>query len=214
MFRTRIKICGLTTEDQARTIAAAGADAVGLVFYEGSPRCVDVKTADRIGRAVGPFVSVVGLFVNSDADAVNRILQACSLDILQFHGDEDAAFCTQFGRPYIKAIAMRPGIDVAVEMAAHPAARGFLFDTYRPDRRGGTGESFAWERLPALAQPWVLAGGLTPDNVGAAIAAVHPPAVDVSGGVEVKPGEKDPARVRQFVAAVRAADERMHEENA
>lgn len=181
-------------------------DAIGLVFYASSPRCVSPQEAAAICRALDPLVTAVGLFVDADEAQVRSTLADCPLDVLQFHGGEDAAYCSQFARPYWKAVRMRPDVDVPGEVAAHAAARAFLLDSYRPGVPGGTGASFAWDRVPAMTRPWMLAGGLNAENVGAAIAQANPPAVDVSGGVESAPGEKDPEKIRHFVAAVRAAD--------
>lgn len=204
---TRIKICGVTSPEIAALACEAGADAIGLVFYPPSVRAVELAVAREIVQAVAPLVTTVGLFVDAEAADVNRVLDACPLDCLQFHGRESAGFCTQFARPYIRAVSMRPGVHVALALAAHPDARSFLFDAWREDAPGGTGETFAWERLPVLNVPWILAGGLHAGNVGTAIQQLAPPAVDVSGGVESAPGIKDPARIQRFIAAVRAADE-------
>ena len=214
MSRTRVKICGVRRVEDARMVAEAGADALGLVFYPPSPRAVDPDTAAAICRVTAPLMTVVALFVDPEVDAVRSLLRACAIDVLQFHGSESAAFCEQFERPYIKALRMRPGLDVAAELEAHPRARAFLFDAWSPDLPGGTGHSFDWGRLPTVDRPWMLAGGLTAANVGEAIARLAPPAVDVSGGVERAPGDKDEARVQQFIAAVRAADENKHEDAA
>ncbi|WP_439100933.1 phosphoribosylanthranilate isomerase [Congregibacter sp.] len=211
---TRVKICGVRSADMAEAASAAGADAIGLVFYNRSSRSVTALEAATVVRATPALVTTVGLFVNATAEEVARILDRCPLDCLQFHGGESAAFCRQFGRPYIKVISMRPEVDVQTELQEHSEARAVLFDAWRPDAPGGTGDTFAWGRLPALQRPWILAGGLTADNVGTAIAQVAPPAVDVSGGVESAPGEKDPIRMREFVHAVRKADKRKHEDAA
>jgi phosphoribosylanthranilate isomerase len=212
--RTRVKICGITGVEQARAVAQSGADALGLVFYAGSPRAVDLRMASAICDAAAPLLTVVALFVDPTAEEVDTVLQHCAVDQLQFHGDESAAFCEQFHRPYIKALRMAPGLVVADALAAHPQARAWLFDSYRPGVPGGTGETFDWSRVPELSQAWLLAGGLNPLNVAEAISAARPPAVDVSGGVERAPGDKDPALIRQFMDAVHAADEQVHEDAA
>ncbi|SDJ60907.1 phosphoribosylanthranilate isomerase [Microbulbifer yueqingensis] len=187
-------------------VAEAGADALGLVFYEHSPRCVTAPEAVSIAAAVPPFLTLVGLFVNASADTVNEVLAKVPLNLLQFHGDEPAEYCEQFQRPYIKALRMKEDLDVLAAMAGHPGARGFLLDAYRPGVPGGTGESFDWQRVPQdSGQQIVLAGGLTPDNVAAAIRQAHPQGVDVSGGVESSPGRKDADRVYTFIAAARQA---------
>lgn len=206
-MRTRIKICGFTRPDDARQAAALGVDAIGLVFYAPSPRAVDIAAAQAIVAALPPFVSSVGLFVDASADRVREVLAQVPLDLLQFHGDESPDHCAQFGRPWLKAIRMREGIDPPREAERYRGAAGLLLDAYRPGTPGGTGESFAWSRVPSgLDLPIVLAGGLTPDNVGEAIAAVRPWAVDLSGGVESAKGIKDAAKMAELVAAVRQAD--------
>jgi phosphoribosylanthranilate isomerase len=156
----------------------------------------------------------VALFVDPDAAYVERILAACTVDLLQFHGSESDAFCARFRRPWIKAVPMRPGVDVAEAVARHPGARALLFDAWREDMPGGTGETFDWQRLPKLSRPWLLAGGLDAANVGDAVIRLRPPAVDVSGGVESAPGIKDRERMMRFTAAVRAADQRVYEDAA
>lgn len=211
---TRVKICGVRSAEVAEAASAAGADAIGLVFYAKSSRAVTAAEAAAVVRGTPALVTTVGLFVNATADEVSRTLDRCPLDCLQFHGGESAAFCQQFGRPYIKVISMRPEVDIPAELGEHSNARAILFDAWRPDAPGGTGDTFSWERLPTLERPWILAGGLTADNVGAAIAQLAPPAVDVSGGVESAPGKKDPRRMREFVHAVREADKRKHEDAA
>jgi phosphoribosylanthranilate isomerase len=212
--RTRVKICGIRSAGDACAAVDAGADALGLVFYAASARAVDVAAAARICNAVAPLVSIVALFVEPTVQEVERVLAACPVDLLQFHGDEDAPFCEQFQRPYLKALRMRPGLDVGGAMARHPRARAFLFDAWHPEQPGGTGQTFDWQRLPTLDRPWLLAGGLTPDNVGSAITRLRPPAVDFSGGVESAPGQKDRERLRRFMAAVRAADHNECEDAA
>lgn len=198
---TRVKICGITSLDALDLATGAGADAIGLVFYPPSPRHIeDLSLASRLCDAAGPFVSVVGLFVDPEPDYVQRVLADVRLSLLQFHGHENDAFCRSFGRPYLKALRMKPGIDVAVEMDKYEAAVGILLDAYRPGVPGGTGETFDWQRIPAVcSKPIVLAGGLNPGNVVEAITAVSPWAVDVSGGVESAPGVKNPQLVEAFV---------------
>ncbi len=206
-MRTRIKICGFTRPDDARQAAALGVDAIGLVFYAPSPRAVDIAAAQAIIEALPPFVSTVGLFVDEAAEQVRRVLEQVPLDLLQFHGDESPAYCMQFGRPWLKAIRMREGIDLAREASRYREAAGLLLDAYRPGTPGGTGESFAWSRVPDdLSLPVVLAGGLTPANVAEAIATAHPWAVDLSGGVESAKGVKDAPKMAALVEAVRLAD--------
>ncbi len=193
--------------EAARQAAAVGADAIGLVFYEPSPRNLsDLETARAIALAVGPFITVTGLFVNPSASFVDQVLARVPLGALQFHGDEDAAFCARFSRPYIKALRMKPDLDPSLEMAQYPGATGILLDAYRPGIPGGTGETFDWTRVPKeTSRPVILAGGLAPDNVTHAIAISAPWAVDVSGGVERAPGIKDPQKVIDFIRSVAAA---------
>ncbi|HKJ76662.1 MAG TPA: phosphoribosylanthranilate isomerase [Gammaproteobacteria bacterium] len=207
MQRTRVKICGITRPEDGLEAARLGADAIGLVFHDASPRAVTAEQARAVVAALPPFVTTVGLFVDADPARIRAVLEAVPLDLLQFHGDEPAAACDAFGRPYIKALRRREDLDAAAAIAAYPDARGVLLDAYRPDAAGGTGHRFDWSRVPREpAKPVVLAGGLNPDNVGGAVAAVRPFAVDVSSGVERDKGIKDPARMAAFLAAVRAAD--------
>ncbi|MEO8849380.1 MAG: phosphoribosylanthranilate isomerase [Casimicrobiaceae bacterium] len=213
---TRIKICGITRPADGVAAARAGADAIGLVFWDGTPRRVDFDAARAIVAALPPMVSVVGLFVDPSAAEVNAALAAVTLDLLQFHGSESAPFCRTFGRPYLKAIAVRDGVDLLKCAQAYDDAAGWIFDAHVPgDLPGGTGQRFDWSRLPhGTARPLVLSGGLDAANVAQAIDQVRPYAVDVSSGVEVqdeagKPrrGLKDPARIDAFVKAVRHADD-------
>lgn len=207
MQRTRVKICGITRPEDGVEAARLGADAIGLVFHPASPRAVTPEQASAIVAALPPFVTAVGLFVDAPAERVRQVLAAVALDLLQFHGEEPAAYCEGFDRPYIKAVRMRDGLDAAAAAAAHPRARGVLLDAYRPEAAGGTGHRFDWDRVPRdLGRPVVLAGGLDPDNVAGAVAAVGPYAVDVSSGVEARKGAKDPVRMAAFLEAVRAAD--------
>ena len=200
----RSKICGITRVEDALIAAEAGADAIGLVFYAKSPRAVTVAQAQAIIAALPPFVTTVGLFVDAERDELNRILDAVPLDLLQFHGDETAAVCEAFGRPYLKALRVRPGDDIGARIEAYASAAGILLDTYVSGVPGGTGEAFDWSLVPQDAKkPIILAGGLTPENVANAIAQVRPYGVDVSGGVEASKGVKDADKVRAFVRAAR-----------
>ncbi len=186
-----------------------GVDAIGLVFYAPSPRAVDITRAQAVLEALPPFVSRVGLFVDESAAQVRAVLEQVALDLLQFHGGESPAYCAQFGHPWLKAIRMREGVDPAREAERYQGAAGLLLDTYRPGTPGGTGESFEWSRVPQdLNLPIVLAGGLTPANVGEAIAMTRPFAVDLSGGVESAKGVKDAVKMAALVDAVRAVDGR------
>lgn len=204
---TRIKICGITRADDALRAAELGADAVGLIFFEGSPRHVAVADAAAIVRALPPFVTTVALFVNPGRDAVLTVLEEVRPDLLQFHGAEDPAFCASFQRPYIKAMAAAPGVDLLQSAAVHEQARGILVDAFVPGEHGGTGVTADWARIPrSFPKPIVLAGGLHPGNVAEAIRAVRPWAVDVSSGVEAAKGVKDHHKLAAFVRGVRDAD--------
>ncbi|WP_325985776.1 phosphoribosylanthranilate isomerase [Pseudomonas protegens] len=210
MPAVRSKICGITRIEDALAAVAAGADAIGLVFYAKSPRAVNVQRARAIIAALPPFVTSVGLFVNASRCELGEILDAVPLDLLQFHGDESAADCEGYHRPYIKALRVKAGDDIAAACLAYPRASGILLDTYVEGVPGGTGEAFDWSLVPqGLSKPIILAGGLTPDNVSAAIARVRPYAVDVSGGVEQGKGIKDPAKIQAFMQAVRRSNESM-----
>lgn len=210
MSNVRSKICGITRIEDALAAVAAGADAIGLVFYAKSPRAVNVQQARAIIAALPPFVTSVGLFVNASRCELGEILDAVPLDLLQFHGDESAADCEGYHRPYIKALRVKAGDDIAAASLAYPRASGMLLDTYVEGVPGGTGEAFDWSLVPqGLSKPIILAGGLTPDNVAAAIARVRPYAVDVSGGVEQGKGIKDPAKIQAFMQAVRRSNESM-----
>lgn len=187
--------------------AASGADAIGLVFYAGSPRAVGLEQAAEITAAVPPFVTVVALFVDEPVELVERTLQHVPVDLIQFHGEETPAFCRQFARPWVKALRVRPGLDIRSACEQYGGARGVLLDSWQQGVPGGTGRTFDWALAPHhLPLPVVLAGGLNAGNVGAAIARLRPAAVDVSGGVESAPGIKDRTKIARFVAAVRAVD--------
>lgn len=200
----RIKICGITRIEDALAAAQGGADAIGLVFYAPSPRAVDAAAARAIIQALPPFVTSVGLFVDASADTVREILDQVPLDMLQFHGDEPAEFCRQFGRPYLKALRVRAGDDLNALAGQWPDASGILLDSYKAGVPGGTGEAFDWALIPSQRHwPLVLAGGLDADNVAAAIAQAKPWAVDVSGGVEQAKGIKSKDKINTFVGEVK-----------
>lgn len=200
LSRARVKICGITSVDDAQAVVDAGADALGLVFYAASPRAVTIEQAREIAFAAGPFTVVTGLFVNADPEFMAAVLAQVPLQLLQFHGDETPDYCESFRRPYMKAIRMRPELDVAATIALYPTASGILLDAYRPGVPGGTGETFDWARVPqSPAKPIILAGGLTPANVVDAINATHVYGVDVSGGVESAPGKKDHGKITSFI---------------
>jgi phosphoribosylanthranilate isomerase len=202
----RSKICGITRIEDALLAIAAGADALGFVFYPQSPRAVTIAQAQTIIAALPPFVTTVGLFVNARRSQLNTLLELLPLDLLQFHGDETPADCAGYQRPYIKALRVKPDDDIAQLAAPYTQASGILLDTFVPGVPGGTGAAFDWSLVPRnLPKPIILAGGLTAQNVFAAIAQVQPYAVDVSGGVEASKGIKDDAKVEAFLRAVRRA---------
>lgn len=203
MSGVRSKICGITRIEDALAAVDAGADAIGFVFYAKSPRAVSVEQARAIIAALPPFVTTVGLFVNISRCELTEILEIVPLDLLQFHGDETPEDCDGYHRPYIKALRVQAGDDIAASCRAYSRASGILLDTYVAGVPGGTGEAFDWSLIPqTLSKPIILAGGLTPDNVAQAIAQVRPYAVDVSGGVEMSKGIKDHDRIRAFMHAV------------
>lgn len=203
MTVVRSKICGITRIEDALAAVEAGADAIGLVFYAKSPRAVSIEQAAAILQALPPFVTTVGLFVDMPRDELQQLLQRLPLDLLQFHGDESPADCEGHGRPYIKALRVRPGEDVSAAMAPYSGARGILLDTFVEGVPGGTGASFDWSLVPENAcKPIILAGGLDAGNVAVAICHVRPYAVDVSGGVEASKGIKDAGKIRAFIQAV------------
>ncbi len=206
-MRTRVKICGITNPKDAHTAVSLGADALGLVFYPPSPRAVSIEQAQVVVRDLPPFVTVVGLFVNENREKIGEILSQLHLDLLQFHGDESPEECIRHGRPYIKAVRMREGVDLYAERQKYSVAAGLLLDTYRKDTPGGTGEQFNWGAVPAdLAGSITLAGGLDPDNIEQAIKQVRPYAVDVSGGVEREKGIKDSEKILAFMRGVERAN--------
>lgn len=200
----RVKICGVTRSDDALAAVAAGADALGFMFYEPSPRYVSRAQVAEITRLLPPFVAKVGVFVNPTTEQVRQAIAECSLDVLQFHGDEPPAFCAKFGLKVIKAFRIR-GLDSLQSLPAY-ATDAWLLDSFVPGQPGGTGARFNWDlalEARKLGRPIVLAGGLTPENVGEAVRQVRPFAVDVSSGVEAAPGKKDPDKVRAFIAAAK-----------
>jgi phosphoribosylanthranilate isomerase len=209
---TRIKICGITSQADARAACGAGAEALGLVFYPPSPRALNLEQAAAIAATVPPLVQLVALFVDASAEVVEQTLARVPVHLLQFHGEESAAYCEQFRRPYLKAIRVREGMDLRQACAPYGSASGLLLDTWQEGMPGGTGRAFDWQLVrESLPRPLVLAGGLTVHNVGQGMATLRPAAVDVSGGVEREPGCKDPDKIARFVAAVRAADRRLDE---
>ena len=202
-MRTRVKICGITRPEDALAAANAGADAIGLVFYEPSPRAVDIRRAAQIVETLPPFVSSVGLFVNADESLVRAVLKDVPLDLLQFHGDESPEDCEKYPRPYIKALRVSAAEDIQRMAPAYQSAAGILLDSYVKGVPGGTGRTFNWDWIPKETDfPLVLAGGLTPDNVAPAIRQAQPWAVDVSGGVEAAKGIKDSLKIVDFMRGV------------
>ena len=203
--KIRTKICGITRPEDAAAAARLGADAVGLVFYPQSKRAVTPAQAAQIVAALPPFVSAVALFVNESADNIRAVLRQVPIDTIQFHGDEDDAFCRQFARPYLKAVRVRHAEDIRTASSRFPNARAILFDAYHPQAYGGTGQSFDWTLLARYTgKPWVIAGGLTPENAAAAVRISGAAAVDVSGGVESAAGIKDAAKIAAFLRSVEA----------
>jgi phosphoribosylanthranilate isomerase len=207
MSRTRVKICGVTRVEDALLACELGADAIGIVLTPSSRRGVALDRARAIRSALPAFVTAVILVHDLPADVVHAAVRTVRPDLVQFHGSEDARFCGAFGCRYVKAIGMDGDVDVCTLAAAYPDASGFVLDGHPPGEQGGRGRTFDWSRVPQdLGRPVILAGGLNPANVGAAIRAVHPYAVDLASGVESAPGIKDPAKLRAFFAAVGAAD--------
>ncbi|MCX7149171.1 MAG: phosphoribosylanthranilate isomerase [Rhodocyclales bacterium] len=209
MTRTRIKICGITREEDLAAAIEAGADALGFVFYAASPRYVTPERAAQLISHVPAFITKVGLFVNETAEAVGAVLNTVTLDLLQFHGDEDAAYCSRFGKPWIKAARVKPGLDLleyASRFVGAPGVSGLLLDAH-VEGYGGGGQTFDWSLIPqSLPLPVILSGGLHPGNIAEAVRAVRPWAVDVSSGVEAARGIKDAQKITEFIAGVRDAD--------
>lgn len=204
---TRIKCCGMTRIEDALLAAQLGADAIGMVFTSRSKRQIDVARARAITRALPPFVSVVALFMDDEATLVHEVIDAVQPDLLQFHGNEPDAWCAQFERRYLKAIAMGEGAAALPRLRDYPGATGLLLDGHGLGEAGGSGKTFDWSLMPAdLTQPLVLAGGLTADNVAQAVRVARPWGVDVASGVESAPGIKDPRKLAAFIDAVKRAD--------
>lgn len=204
--RTRVKICGITRVEDALAAALGGADAIGMIFYPKSPRFVARTAAREIRRALPPFVSCVAVFVNPSPAEVQEVIEEVGPTHLQFHGDESAGFCGQFGLPAIKAFRVRQGADLLKSTASFPDAAAWLLDAF-VEGYGGAGESFDWSLVPeVLDRPMILSGGLTPINVGEAVRRVRPWAVDVASGVEASKGIKDHGMMERFIQEVRRAD--------
>jgi phosphoribosylanthranilate isomerase len=204
---TRIKICGITRAVDALAAARSGADAIGLVFYERSPRHVSIAQAKQLVTALPPFVSVVGLFVNAERTFVREALANVPLDLLQFHGDESPEYCAQFDHPYLKAIRVKAGVDLLQCASDFHNAKGLLLDAHVEGIPGGTGATFDWALIPKqLSLPVILSGGLDVENVAAAIKQVRPYAVDVSSGVEAGKGIKDAVKIAAFINEAKQID--------
>ena len=206
-METKVKICGITNIADGLAAVEAGADALGLNFYEKSPRHVSLNAAADISRQLPRFIMRAGVFVNADEDLITRAIGECGLTMLQFHGDEPPEFCTQFGLMSMKAFRIRD--EKSLEELPKFQTDAYLLDAYSPEARGGTGEKFNWDlavEAQKFGKPIFLAGGLTPENVADAVRKVKPFGVDVSSGVESSPGKKDHAKVWAFIQAVRNAE--------
>ena len=202
-MRTRVKICGFTQVGDAVTAARLGVDAVGLVFYPPSPRYIEIDQAVEIIKSLPAFVSVVALFVDEQEQCIREVLEHVAIDLLQFHGDENADFCRAFRKPYIKAVRMQESIDITTLEKEYHDASGLLLDAYHPDAKGGTGSRFDWDLIPAeCSLPIILAGGLDAENARQAIEKTRPYALDVSSGVEAGKGIKDAAKMQAFLTEV------------
>lgn len=205
--RTRSKICGITRPEDGLIAASQGADAIGLVFYRPSPRFVTLGQAQSIIEALPPFVTTVGLFVDAEETEVRAVLDAIPLDLLQFHGHEEEAYCRSFGRRYFKAIRMAEEVDLVEEAVRYASASALLLDAFQQGVPGGTGHAFDWAWIPkGLSKPIILAGGLGPENIEEAVRKVRPYAVDVSSGVEAAKGIKDAEKIIAFMRGVERAD--------
>lgn len=202
---TRVKFCGITNPKDAVLAAQLGVDAIGLVFYEKSPRYISISQAQEIIHVLPPFVTTVGLFVDAKAEEIQQILQDVPIDIIQFHGNETAEFCRQINKVYIKAIRMRDGVNLTELALAYHEAKALLLDAYVPGTAGGSGQQFNWQLIPDnLPKPIILAGGLSVNNVKQAIQSVHPFAVDVSSGIELTKREKDREKMQKFIDKVKS----------
>ena len=206
------KLCGITTLEDARVCADAGAWALGMIFWPGTPRRIEVEEAERIASELRRRVELAGVFVNAELDEVAEIVDVCNLSIVQLHGEEGPAYCAEIARrtgaKIARAVRAKDKASVRALLAYRDRVDFHMVDAYRPDVRGGTGETFSWELLDEIrdsSHPLILSGGLTPDNVGEAIARVHPFAVDTASGTESEPGRKDPAKVNAFMRAVERA---------
>jgi len=205
MSSIKVKICGLTRDEDVKAAVAAGADAIGFVFTA-SPRRISINTAIRLSSYVPKSVLRVGLFLDQDRSEIDRVINSVSLDVLQFHGSETEQECRVFGLPWLKAVAMENAESAKQAESDYPGAMGLLLDSHATGKRGGSGKVFDWSLSRPMAKPIWLAGGLNPANVARAIHIVRPFAVDVSSGVEAAPGIKDASMIRTFIKAVREVD--------
>jgi len=207
VMRTRVKICGFNQAKDAVAAANLGVDAIGLVFYPPSPRHVSIEQAKEIVAALPAFVTVVALFVDEQESQIREVLSHVSIDCIQFHGDESAAACRVYNKPYMKAIRMKPGLDISEIARQYNDATALLLDAYHPGIKGGSGSQFDWDLIPEdCSLPVVLAGGLQLDNVRQAIQSVKPYALDVSSGVEAEKGVKDVVKMTAFIQQINEGD--------
>lgn len=199
----KVKFCGITNLEDAISASNLGADALGFVFYSKSSRFISPKYANEIIQKLPPFISTVGLFVNQSKSVVEDAIKTCSLNLLQFHGDEDEFFCKQFDLPYIKAISMKPGINLIKCIEDYNSAKALLLDSYSEDTRGGSGKVFDWKSIPlSTPKPFIIAGGLNPNNVKSLLELIVPYGVDVSSGIESADGLKDYQLMKEFILGV------------
>lgn len=209
-MRTRIKICGITRPNDASIAVAHGVDAIGFIQWRNSPRYIDPVKAGEIANAIAPFVTCVAVFVNPSPNEVSEVIEAMPSVTLQFHGEETPEFCAGFGRPWIKAVGAKPGRDLIKYLHEFGGASAWLIDKFNDQLYGGTGSKFDWGLVPKhVAKPLILSGGLDAQSVGEAIRTIHPYAIDVSSGVEVDKGIKDPEKIATFMTEVRRADQRF-----
>ena len=209
-MRTRIKICGITRPLDALSVVESGADAIGLVFHEASPRNVTIEQACSIVTVLPPFISIVALFVDASESVIRKVIEQVPVNLLQFHGAEQASDCELYGKPYMKAVHMSDGVDLAQIEQQYERASALLLDTHVPGQHGGTGQSFDWSLISSVSVPVILAGGLTPETVTGAVESVKPYAVDVSSGVESEiKGNKSATKINTFIQAVRLADHNL-----
>ena len=204
--RTRVKVCGITRQQDLMAAYRAGADAIGLVFFNKSPRAVTAEQANTILNSIPPFITRVGLFVNAEPEFIRSVLDTVYLDVLQFHGEETNNQCVAYDKPFIKAIRVSESTDLNAKIAEYPDTMAILLDSYVKGVKGGTGITFNWNQIPnQRSKPIILAGGLNPENVAKAITQVNPDVVDVSGGVESEPGIKDHNLIKAFIQEVNYA---------